>query len=60
MEKKAFRDGLKDGIPVGLGYFVVSFALGITAGSIGLNWFQALIFSLFNLASAGERPPLRL
>lgn len=60
MEKKAFREGLKDGIPVGLGYFVVSFALGITAGSIGLNWFQALIFSLFNLASAGEKAALEV
>ena len=29
MNKKEFTQGFKDGIPIGLGYFAVSFALGI-------------------------------
>ena len=40
MEKKAssieFREGFRDGIPIGLGYFAVSFALGIAMKNAGL------------------------
>ena len=31
MNKSAFQKGLKDGIPIGLGYFAVSFTFGIMA-----------------------------
>ena len=34
---KAFRDGVKDGIPIGLGYFAVAFALGVAAKDAGLS-----------------------
>lgn len=47
-------DGIRDGIPIGLGYFVVSFTLGIMAKHAGLNPFQGFLTSLLNLASAGE------
>ena len=50
----AFRQGLRDGVPIGLGYFAVSFSLGIAARSAGFTAFQALLMSLFNNASAGE------
>ena len=46
--------GLRDGIPIGLGYLAVSFALGITARKAGLTAFQATLASLLNNASAGE------
>ena len=49
-----FRLGLKDGIPIGLGYFAVSFSLGIVAANAGLTPFQGFITSLFVNASAGE------
>ncbi len=52
--KKPFFNGLKDGIPIGLGYFAVSFSIGITAKSIGMNAFQGFLLSLLNNASAGE------
>ena len=48
------RDGIRDGMPIALGYFVVSFTLGIAARNAGLSPFQGLITSFFNLASAGE------
>ena len=49
-----FRIGLKDGIPIALGYFSVSFGVGIMAVKCGLSaWIGALI-SLTNLTSAGE------
>ncbi len=52
--KKPFFNGLKDGITIGLGYFAVSFSIGITAKSIGMNAFQGFLLSLLNNASAGE------
>ncbi len=37
-----------------MGYFAVSFALGITARNCGLHAFQAFLMSLLMVASAGE------
>lgn len=52
--KQNFYEGLKDGIPIGLGYFAVSFSLGVAAKAAGLNAFQGFLASLLNNASAGE------
>ena len=49
-----FVRGLRDGIPICMGYFAVSFALGITARGIGMNALQAGLMSLGMVASAGE------
>ena len=46
--------GLRDGLPIGLGYFAVSFTLGITARRAGLTAFQAALASFLTNASAGE------
>ena len=53
-EVNSFKKGLKDGIPICLGYFSVSFAFGIFAVENGLTVFQATILSLVNLTSAGQ------
>ncbi len=53
-EVNSFKKGLKDGIPICLGYFSVSFAFGIFAVENGLSVFQATIISLTNLTSAGQ------
>ena len=55
-ESKAqgFRLGMRDGIPIGLGYLAVAFSLGITARNAGLNAFQGFLISILNNASAGE------
>ena len=52
--RKAFRRGIRDGVPIGLGYFAVSFSLGIIARNAGLTAFQGAIASLLCIASAGE------
>ena len=52
--KQALAEGFRDGIPIGLGYFVVSFTLGIMARHVGLTPFQGFLTSLLNNASAGE------
>ncbi|MDY5972857.1 MAG: AzlC family ABC transporter permease [Butyricicoccus sp.] len=49
-----YRRGLRDGIPIGLGYLAVSFTLGIAARSDGLTAVQATVMSLLNLTSAGQ------
>ena len=49
-----FLQGLRDGLPIGLGYFAVSFTLGITARRAGLTAFQAALASFLTTASAGE------
>ena len=51
---KVFLQGLRDGVPIGLGYFAVAFSLGIVARNAGLTPLQGFIASFFNLASAGE------
>lgn len=51
---RAFREGMRDGLPIGLGYLVVAFTLGVVARGAGLTAFQAMLASLTNNASAGE------
>ncbi|MBR6364586.1 MAG: AzlC family ABC transporter permease [Lachnospiraceae bacterium] len=46
--------GMRLGIPIGLGYFAVSFSLGIHAKNAGLTAFQATLTSMLLNASAGE------
>ena len=52
--KQALQKGMRDGIPIGLGYLAVAFSLGIVAKNIGLTPFQAFLTSLLCNASAGE------
>lgn len=52
--KSLLTKGLRDGMPIALGYFAVSFSLGIAARGAGLTAFQAMLASLLNNASAGE------
>lgn len=49
-----FKKGLKDGIPIALGYISVSFTFGLQAVSDDLSWWQAVLVSLTNLTSAGQ------
>ena len=52
--KREYLQGVRDGVPIGLGYFAVSFSLGIMAKNIGLTPLQAAVMSLLNNASARE------
>ena len=51
---KEFKSGLKDGIPIALGYLSVSFSLGIMALAGGLSVFHSALMSLTNITSAGQ------
>lgn len=52
--KQLFTKGMRDGIPIGLGYFAVSFTLGIAAKNAGMTAMQAAATSALINASAGE------
>ena len=51
---REFPQGLRDGLPIGLGYFSVSFSFGILAVTGGLTAGQAGLISMTNLTSAGQ------
>ena len=53
--KAWYLRGLRDGLPIMLGYAAVGFTLGIAARNAGLSAFQAGLTSLLNNASAGEK-----
>lgn len=54
MNSESFKQGLRDGVPIGLGYFAVSFTFGMAAVTGGLTIGQAVLISLTNLTSAGQ------
>lgn len=49
-----FKQGLKDGLPIGLGYLSVSITFGMLAVTSGIPLHIAVIISLTNLTSAGQ------
>ena len=54
MKKQEFKEGIRDGIPICLGYLSVSMAFGLTAVKAGIPVWAAFVISLTNLTSAGQ------
>ena len=54
MNTQNLKDGFRDGIPIGLGYFAVSFAFGMMAVSGGMKIGSAVLISATNVTSAGQ------
>lgn len=54
------KKGLKDGIPIALGYFAVSFSVGIMVVSGGMSTLQGAVMSLSNVTSAGQFAGIRI
>ena len=54
MIQNSFAKGLGDGVPIGLGYFSVSFAFGISAVAAGVPVWGAALISMTNVTSAGQ------
>lgn len=53
-EHNSFREGIRDGIPICLGYLSVSFAFGIFSVSSGLSILESVLISMTNVTSAGQ------
>lgn len=54
MNIQEWKQGIRDGIPIALGYLSVSFTFGLMAVEAGMCWWQAVLISLTNLTSAGQ------
>ena len=54
MNFREYRTGVSRGLPVGMGYFSVSFGFGAMAVSQGVSVWDATLISLTNLTSAGQ------
>ncbi len=52
--RSEYLKGFKDGLPIGLGYFSVSFAFGIMAVQKGLPPIAAILISMSCVTSAGQ------
>lgn len=50
----AFQRGLKDGLPICLGYLSVAFTFGMMCTENGLPFWIAVLISMTNLTSAGQ------
>ena len=60
MKWKDYCRGVRRGVPVGVGYFSVSFGFGAMAASQGVRALNATLISLTNLTSAGQFAGLTL
>jgi len=60
MNWNAYRTGVKRGLPVGVGYFSVSFGFGAMAAAQGIKALDATLISITNLTSAGQFAGLTL
>ena len=52
--KEEFSTGLRDGIPICMGYVSVAFTFGLMCTENGLPFWIAVLISLSNLTSAGQ------
>lgn len=60
MKHNEYTLGVRDGVPVGLGYFSVSFGFGTLAAANGIRILDAGLISASNLTSAGQFAGLTL
>ena len=60
MNLQHYSRGVRTGLPVGVGYFSVSFGFGAMAAAQGIKALDATIISLSNLTSAGQFAGLTL
>ncbi len=49
-----YKNGVKDGLPIGLGYLSVSIAFGVQASLAGIPLILTTLISMTNLTSAGQ------
>lgn len=54
MNYHTYKNGLRDGIAVALGYLAVSFTFGMASVTNGISIWQTVLISLTNVTSAGQ------
>lgn len=48
------KEGIKDGLPIFLGYFTTAIAFGLLTRTSGLNFVQSVLISLTNYSGSGQ------
>lgn len=54
LKKNEIIEGIRDSIPIVLGYFPLGFAFGVLAAQVGLSMFQATMMSVLCFTGAGQ------
>lgn len=57
--RKVFCEGMRDGVPIALGYFAVSFSLGIAARNAGLTPIQGFLQACSTMLLPVSMQPFR-
>ncbi|MBR0320240.1 MAG: AzlC family ABC transporter permease [Clostridia bacterium] len=60
MKDRTFLRGVRNGIPIALGYLSVSFSFGIMAAAQCMTVWQAVLISLLSVTSAGQLAGLQI
>jgi 4-azaleucine resistance transporter AzlC len=50
----SFKEGVKDGFPIAVGYFPTAMAFGLVCRNGGMKLWEAALFSLSNFAGSGQ------
>lgn len=56
-EKSLFKSGLREGLPIGIGYFPLAFTLGVAASNLsymGLKLYHSLIMGVLSFTAVGQ------
>ncbi|GAA0182242.1 AzlC family ABC transporter permease [Clostridium sediminicola] len=60
VSNNGYKEGIKRGIPIVMGYLPVALAFGILSKTVGISMFQSFLFSLFVFAGASQFMALNL
>ena len=53
-ESLTFKDGVREGFPICVGYFPTAMAFGLVCRDVGLKIWEATLFSITNFAGSGQ------
>lgn len=59
-EKSIFKQGLKDGLPIGLGYLPLAFTLGVNATTGGFKFLASILMSMLSFTGVGQMTGMAL
>lgn len=59
-ERSLFKHGLKDGLPIGLGYLPLAFTLGVNATTGGFKFLESILMSMLSFTGVGQMTNMTL
>ena len=58
--KSLFKQGLKEGFPIGLGYLPLAFTLGVNAATGGFKFLNSITMSILSFTGVGQMNAMSL